>query len=223
MRRARALIAPISVRRSEKNGNVPAARTRRSIHPTRPGEFPRRRPSSRRENRRSGFLRRRIALAGYVQSRAGESSIPRSPSTVPKGPRRRRDRQFQGPSCESRRRPARFAHFFAPGEPACGPCLAKPLGAEAPAAADFALSFFGFLASLLLRNCPLAITRLPRSPDWRFAVSIIDRKAFIALRRRGRHRPTRRPSRPARRSRRPPGVGCRRLIVLAPLSRHFIV
>ena len=84
--------------------------------------------------------------------------------------RRKRRRRFQRLSSKPRRRPARGAHFFFSGEPASGACLAKTLAAGTPAAADFALSFFGFFGSLWLRNCPLAIIRLLRSSDSRFAV-----------------------------------------------------
>ena len=52
-------------------------------------------------------------------------------------------------------------YFFFGGDPAGEVALAKPPAVAAPAEA-FSLSFFGFLASLLLRICPLAIARLLR-------------------------------------------------------------
>ena len=53
-------------------------------------------------------------------------------------------------------------YFFLGADPEGCPALAKPAGVVGPAPA-FSFSFFGFLASLLLRICPLAIDFLQRS------------------------------------------------------------
>lgn len=127
--------------------------------------------------------RSRSRPASARARRSGLQTRPRARLTS----LRRRDR-VQTPARTMHRRcvqrprglPSRAAYFFLPGEPASGPCLANPPAAAAPVAADFAaLSFFGFFASLWLRNCPLAITRLPRPPT-ADSPSIIDRKIYYS-------------------------------------------
>lgn len=178
----------------------------------------------RHRRRRQNAMRARRLRSSTLDS--DEAAIP-SPSVPPRRPLRgRAANAISNFSVQVATRAGvrRVAYFFAPGEPACGPCLAKPLGAEEPAAADFALSFLGFLASLLLRNCPLAITRLPRSPHWRFAVDHRSQSVYNAFTTWAPS--TDEPAFPTiltRRSRPSYVLGRHRVVVAAPLSRHFIV